>query len=107
MTSRSRRYARWFVAGIVLLALTPACYTLFDHPRLAQLNYERPNNQRCMKCHDGDALWAMLQPQRRAAHTGPWRTFYDEPWWFAGRVIPPDTTAQAAPAAGEKASDGR
>jgi hypothetical protein len=92
MTSASRRYARWFAVGTFLCVLTPACYTLFDHPRLAQLDYERPSDNRCTKCHVPEQLWALLHPERRATRTESWRDYYDYPWWFDGRVGPSDTT---------------
>jgi hypothetical protein len=92
MTSASRRYVRWFAVGVFLCVLTPACYTLFDHPRLARLDYERPRDKRCTNCHPREQIWALLQPERRVRSPEPWRDYYDYPWWFEGRVRPADST---------------
>jgi hypothetical protein len=85
LTQRSRT-----LVGIIALAammLLPACYTLFRHPRLSQLNYRRPDSNRCQTCHATDDLWKYTHPWSKAtaARSGSWVEFYDLPWWFDGR----------------------
>jgi hypothetical protein len=71
--------------ALLAMALLPACYTLFRHPRLQQLNYRRPESNRCQTCHASQELWRYTHPSTMPARTGPWGAFYDTPWWFDRR----------------------
>jgi hypothetical protein len=71
--------------GLVAVTPLPACYTLFMHPRLAQLNYQRPQDNRCQTCHSSEELWYFTHPPTRTPLAGPWGEFYDRPWWFERR----------------------
>jgi hypothetical protein len=73
--------------ALALLAATllPACYTLFRHPRLAQLNYQRPEDNRCKTCHSSQELWDFTHPATLPPQVGPWGEFYDRPWWYQRR----------------------
>lgn len=71
--------------GLLAVTVLPACYTLFKHPRLAQLNYQRPDDNRCQTCHAGEELWYFTHPPTLDPVVGPWGEFYDRPWWFERR----------------------
>lgn len=98
VTQRSRILAG--VIALVAMMLLPACYTLFRHPRLSQLNYRRPDSSRCQACHATDDLWKYTHPwsQRRPDRVASWAEFYDLPWWFEGRwqVSDADTSAHTS-----------
>ncbi len=71
----------FIIALLTAVGLLPACYTLFTHPRLAQLDYQRPENNRCQTCHSAPELWSYTQPPTVPPATSPWNTFYSHPWW--------------------------
>jgi hypothetical protein len=63
-----------FVALLVTVALTSACYTILKHPRLAHLDYRRPDNKQCAACHSSDEIWGF--------HHLPYAPTTDVPWWY-------------------------
>lgn len=90
------RRVRLLLAAFALLAMAPlpACYTLFRHPRLQQLDYRRPESSRCGTCHASGELWRFTHPVAMPPHPGPWGEFYDRPWWFERRWdVEPDSAA--------------
>lgn len=96
--------------AVAATALFSACYTLMQHPRLAQLNYARPNSDRCETCHSNEAIWAFHHAPRTPTADGlpgaKWRTFYDIPWWYDAAWLqpsPPSDPGFAPP--GETAPD--
>lgn len=70
------------VIAIAALFTTPSCYTLFQHPRLAELNYARPQQRDCGVCHTPQQLWAFTHPKGYSDKRGAWKDYYDYPWWF-------------------------
>jgi len=83
MTTSSRpKNVALVLAVIAIGGLVPACYTLFQHPRLASLNYARPADKQCLNCHSADQLAQSLRPANSKSHTEAWSDYYDEPWWF-------------------------
>lgn len=75
---------------VILASLTAgpltACYTLVQHPRVASLNYRRPEGKSCSSCHSAREVRSFLEPERLAPDTPPWDSL-THPWW-----IPPDST---------------
>jgi hypothetical protein len=63
-----------------------ACYTLVQHPRVASLNFRRPQGKSCTGCHTNQEIRGFLKPQGLADEGSPWDTLAN-PWW-----IPPDST---------------
>jgi len=79
----TRRYRSLNIAlALALLALAPACYTLFQHPRLAELDYARPQGRNCRKCHSTQDLWSYTHPRGYREPQPPWRDFYEYPSWL-------------------------
>lgn len=87
-----------FAAAVALVAMVflPACYTLFNHPRLAELNYRRPEDRRCRTCHSASELWLFTHPAPRPERLGPWEAYYETPWWFERRWQSADSTLSPA-----------
>ena len=84
----TKSMVRKLTATLLLLLLSTsfsACYTLFRHPRLAQLNYQRPNDKSCVKCHSHADLKGLVSPNQLKLANAPWDEFYDAPWWFNDR----------------------
>lgn len=82
----TNRY-RFFLAGLAVIgvALIPACYTLMEHPRLASLDYARPDDKRCTNCHSSEETWAFTHGSTEALHRSyseAWIKYYDTPWWY-------------------------
>lgn len=75
----------FIIATLTAVSLLPACYTLFTHPRLAQLDYQRPEDNRCQTCHSAPELWSYTQPPSIPSAEGPWNAFYSHPWWHKSR----------------------
>jgi hypothetical protein len=72
------------LAAVALLSCTvalPACYTILQHPRLAQLDYQRPAAADCRTCHTRDDLWRYVHPSGLPAQPGAWHDSYNTPWW--------------------------
>jgi hypothetical protein len=103
----STRY-RFILAAAVLCATVslPACYTIFVHPRLAELNYQRPTERRCEVCHSSQELWDYTHPATIRPMQDPWGEYYEMPWWFPpqrkprvgerpGGVAPADSVPRA------------
>lgn len=63
-----------FVVLLVTVAVTPACYTILKHPRLAHLDYRRPDDKQCLTCHTSDEIWGF--------HHLPHSPATDIPWWY-------------------------
>ncbi len=79
------------VAILLLLALAAvgplaACYTLVQHPRVASLNFRRPQGKSCTGCHRAEEISGFLRPEHLAPPPTPWDTL-TRPWW-----IEPDST---------------
>ena len=100
MTTPSRRNFFPLAALAILVGLLPACYTLFKHPRVASLNYSRPD-EGCINCHARDELWQYLHTRGTLAGTSDWDAYQNEPWWNPSRA---DSTPPAPP--GHSAEDG-
>jgi hypothetical protein len=73
------------IAVLTAVSLFSACYTLFKHPRLAQLDYQRPEDNRCLTCHSSQDLWSYANPPSMPPAAGPWNSFYNQPWWHKSR----------------------
>lgn len=92
------------IALLLVLLITPACYTLFQHPRVKRVVYEEVNDKRCNGCHTGDELWSFHHPTNRWYGYGsvtlefaPW--WYTDYWYYAddGPVTVPLPTRQLRP----------
>ncbi len=69
-----------FVAALVAAAATPACYTLLQHPRVAEIDYQRPEGKRCFECHTDEEIDGFHR-QPNAPDSGiPW--WYDRYWYY-------------------------
>lgn len=92
MATLSTRY-RFILAAAVLCATVslPACYTIFVHPRLAELGYQRPTEHRCEVCHSSRELWDYTHPSTIRPMQGPWGEYYETPWWFPPERKPEDS----------------
>ena len=83
----SYRY-RFLLAAAIVVALTglPACYTIMKHPQLASLDYARPDDKNCTKCHSDEEIWAFnhtsTKPSYRS-YSDAWIKYYDTAWWYA------------------------
>ena len=68
------------IAVLVVVIVTPACYTLLQHPRVAQIDYERPSGKRCFDCHTDEEI-ENFHRQPHAPDTGsPW--WYERYWYY-------------------------
>lgn len=93
MTTRTRRTRLLAtIAAVAAAVLTPACYTLLQHPRLASLDYARPSSKHCLTCHTEQQLRTLVAGSRHAQTQQAWRSYYDEPWWFGGYLRSDSTT---------------
>lgn len=95
MTTVSRRIIFLLAAAASLLVLFPACYTLFEHSRLIELNYARPGD-RCVQCHSRDQLWEFVHTPGTARSSDAWGEFYDEPWWSHRYLLGDSTDADTS-----------
>jgi hypothetical protein len=73
-----------FVALLVTVAIAPGCYTILLHPRLAQLDYRRPDHKHCSACHTSAEIWGF--------HHLPKAPATDVPWWYERFWSADDTT---------------
>ena len=76
------------VVSTLTLAAVPACFTALKHPRLASLNYARPEKGPCSNCHSNEQIWSFnhsaLKPTYDS-YSRPWLLYYDTAWWYAKR----------------------
>jgi hypothetical protein len=94
MTTKSRRTSLVPIAVALSAALLlSACYTLMQHPRLAQLDYARPSDKRCLNCHAEADLRRLVIAHQHSSSRDPWRSYYDEPWWFNDYLRSDSTTS--------------
>ena len=89
MTTVSRRIVQ-LIAVVALPFMLGACYTLFQHSRLSQLNYARPDNG-CIDCHSKAQVQEFLRTQSTLATGDVWDEFYNDPWWTE-RFLRTDST---------------
>jgi len=94
------------VAALASVAVLPACYTLLQHPRLARLNYARPSDKHCLNCHSEADLRRLVIATQNSNARDPWRTYYDEPWWF-GDYLRSDSTTTNDKASKETTGNGK
>jgi len=90
MTTPTRRNLLLLALAATLLVLLPACYTLFQHPRLESMRYSRPESD-CLKCHSRESLWQFLHNETDVADKSAWDEYYNRPWWFH-KYLSGDTT---------------
>ena len=81
---------RFFFVGVLLgiIAAVPACYTLLKHPRLASLDYQRPDDSLCLSCHSNAEIWNFNHPNNIQTYMGKsssWTEYYDVAWWYEHR----------------------
>ena len=79
MTTVSRRIIL-LIAVVALPFVLGACYTLFQHSRVSQLNYARPTDG-CVDCHSKAQIHEFLHTQSTVSSSDVWDEFYNEPWW--------------------------
>jgi len=88
MSSRFATYGRLTLAVLATTAALalPACYTMFEHARLAELEYARPADERCLECHSREMVWAYTHPTKAPGYADykdpSWSQYYDVPWWL-------------------------
>ena len=88
-TIRQFRPARAAILLVLVVAAAvpmAACYTLVQHPRVAALNYRRPQGKSCTDCHSTRAIGDYLRPEKLTPEAPPWESL-TQPWW-----ISPDST---------------
>jgi hypothetical protein len=78
---------RFILTAVIVssAAAIPACYTIMDHPRLASLDYARPDDNRCSNCHSNEEIWAFNNPSKKPTHESyswAWIKYYDTAWWY-------------------------
>jgi hypothetical protein len=82
----STRYRSLLVAVLLCSVVTaPACYTLLKHPRLASMDYQRPEGDPCANCHSNEEIWSFNHPEIKpsySGYTGSWTKYYDYAWWY-------------------------
>jgi hypothetical protein len=86
MTNRFR--ALIAVGLLLIIAFLPACYTLLKHPRLAEINYRRPDDKNCENCHSNSDIWKFNHNNKINTLTeksGVWSEYYDLAWWYESR----------------------
>jgi|GEM_PF-4704984 len=91
MTTTAPIRAVSIVAVVLTLLVTPACYTLFYHPRIARLRYARPERARCDACHTSRQVARWTYGADSSDRRGPWDDYYDRPGRF-NRIVPLDST---------------
>jgi hypothetical protein len=105
MPTRYRAILLVFLAG--LACVFPACYTLLQHPRLANMDYSRPESDRCLDCHTASELWRFHHSPSTPVYAGTarssWGYYYDLPWWYDAywdydEVSEPETIPMHEPA---------
>jgi hypothetical protein len=55
------------------------------HPRLASLDYARPDDQSCSNCHSSEEIWAFNHASDKPTHESysrAWIRYYDTAWWY-------------------------
>lgn len=92
MATVSDKHPRIIIlAGLMAVLLATGCYTMFRHPRLAELNYARPaSTTPCHDCHSADQLWTYTHPPRTRPATAAWAGYTDGLWFMDA---PTDSTA--------------
>jgi len=73
------------VASLLSAASLSACYTLLKHPRLAELDYGRPDSRQCGNCHSSEEIWSFNHASKGSTSAGDknkWAKYYDLPWWY-------------------------
>ncbi len=73
------------VAALLSATVLSGCYTLLKHPRLAQMDYQRPDDKRCANCHSSAEVWSFNHTPGTptyVGYSGKWADYYDIPWWY-------------------------
>ncbi|MCK4774104.1 MAG: hypothetical protein KAT30_04940 [Candidatus Krumholzibacteria bacterium] len=73
------------VAALLSATVLSGCYTLLKHPRLAHMDYQRPDDKRCANCHSSEEIWSFNHAPGTpsyAGYSGKWADYYDIPWWY-------------------------
>lgn len=108
MTSRYRLLLLTIPAAI--LAVVPACYTLIEHPRLASMDYNRPDDKQCVNCHTSEDIWEFNHPPNKPTYAGyddAWFEYHDACRWYKRSWgYTPDVVPRTNPRKGSSASKG-
>jgi hypothetical protein len=86
MTSKFRLFS--IAALVAIMCSLPACYTLLKHPRLASMDYQRPESTQCSGCHNNTEVWKFNHSNNIRAYAGrdgAWSEYYEIPWWYEHR----------------------
>ena len=76
------------VASTLIIAALPACFTTLKHPRLASLDYARPDDCRCSNCHSNEQIWSFNHSAMKPtyeSYSQSWLLYYDIAWWYTNR----------------------
>ena len=68
-------------AGVFLLTVS-SCYTILRHPRIAQADHQRPENNRCFDCHTEDEVYGYHYPVNIGRPPVDWHDTLYAPWWY-------------------------
>jgi hypothetical protein len=58
---------------------------MMSHPRLASMNYARPDDRRCTSCHSEEETWAFNHPSVKPtyeSYSPAWVAYYETAWWY-------------------------
>jgi hypothetical protein len=94
MTTPTRRNLLSLATAAALLVVLPACYTMFQHPRVESERYARPSTG-CLNCHSRESLWQLVHNVTDSADETAWDEYYNRPWWFH-KYLRGDTTSTDA-----------
>jgi hypothetical protein len=83
----STRYGSLLVVAALIgsAAGVSGCYTRLLHPRLAEINYQRPDSKQCGNCHSSEQIWSFNHTWKKPDYSGGrgnWIDYYDTPWWY-------------------------
>lgn len=75
------------LGAVLALTVTPACYTLFRHPKVRQGTvYDSVENTRCLECHEQKEFAYFHRPANHAVPKGDRRDdVLSLPWWYESR----------------------
>jgi len=86
----------WVIFGLLLLLfITPGCYTMLQHPEGVSLVGEDQTRMSCMDCHQESWLYHSDPYWYGSYYPGDWRYYYGRPWWYEDYwyYYPPGETA--------------
>jgi hypothetical protein len=81
ISTASKPFRSYLLITVAVAAIvTPSCYTLLQHPRVAQIDYERPDGKQCFDCHTDEEIKDFHHQPKAPEMGNPW--WYERYWYY-------------------------